>query len=173
MENRGINDAIFWVDKNIIVHNMAPEESITIDLVNSTLYMRNNLIYNNSAGQIMKLGGSRNITKQPQICLGNIFWLNRPSQHDIKQVIRVMARELRFHENLVNNPSADVEIVSPDVPVDSYSLNCTNNWWGSGIESVALSRILDGSTVEGLAFLDVLPIQTQPSTNVSVSGTLH
>ena len=170
MENKGVNDAIFWIDSNVIVHNVASESWNTIQIVNATLYMRKNLVYNNSADHILQFGNAKNVTKLVQTCEDNIFWLNIPHIEGNRQTIVLMAEKVEFHNNIINNPTADVELTSSDVIAGNYSLNCSYNWWGSGLQNDALSKILDGSKVEGFAYVEINPILQTPNPSFSLSS---
>ena len=170
MENKGVNDAVFWVDSNVIMHNMASESWNTIQIVNSTLYMRNNLIYNNSAAHILQFGNAKNVTKLLQTCEGNTFWLNVPHTNVNRQTIILMAEKVEFHNNVINNPVAKAELATSGVITGNYSLNCTYNWWGSGLLNAAVSKILDGSRVDGFADVEIDPILQSPNPSFSLSS---
>ena len=170
MENRGVNDAMFWVGSNVVTHNLGDDSSNTITIVNASLHMLDNFIYNNSAGHVLQLGGSERITTLPQTCEENTFWLNKPHSGFTKQTIILKAQMVEFHNNVINNPTADVELVSSEMKTENYSLNCSNNWWGSGRQSVAASKILDGRLLEGFANVIIDPIHENPQPSFSISS---
>ena len=178
MENIGVNTAAFWVLSNTIMHNIASDSVIGVQIINASSEIEGNFIYNNTMAKIMEIGREGLNTTLQQICINNIFWFNTPQAIDARHTISILVRFLQFHDNVLNNPSTDYELSTSLQGEEihssngSYNLNCTYNWWGTGEISAALVKIKDGRITEGFLDAVILPLSVSPAASFGLSSKL-
>ena len=101
--NGGVRDANVWITRNDIRYSQAPSHESCIHIVNATLEMEGNIIYNNEARFILELV-DREDRALPKKVVGNLFWLNIGLEQSSMFTVAVAARDLVFTGNALQNP---------------------------------------------------------------------
>ncbi len=171
--NTGITDATVHITSNDIRHNSAQDVCSVIQIVNVTLFMDSNVIYNNSGRFILELG-SDNLdiaNTLPQNISNNLFWLNSAHQPS-SYTISANATKVFFQYNLLNNPVNSYEFSARISTPRPALLDCTDNWWGTGQLHEVKDKIRSSSNTMGLPDVTYLPAWLYPQTQYSLSCKL-
>ena len=167
--NSGVNNAKLWVRRNTFQHNSALDKYHTISIENCTVVMEYNVIYNNTGSAIFFLNDGQNTGLKHQI-LDNTFWFNSAQKQPSKISVVLQALTVNFHSNILNNPSNNYEITAAVVQGGEYKLDCSNNWWGSGLSGSVNNRIRDGKTVIGVPIISYEPFLENPPKHFGLSS---
>ena len=103
VENVGVRDANVWLTRNDIRYSQAYSHESCIHIVNATLEMEGNIIYNNEARFILELVDHED-RALPKNVIGNLFWLNIGLQQSSMFTVAVAAQDLVFTGNALQNP---------------------------------------------------------------------
>ena len=174
INNIGENNATLSMTKNDIRHNYAYESHSIIQLVNMTVAMRDNMIYNNSGKYALEIGSETlGCNQLPVQADGNLFWSNAALKRGAKYTVSLNASNVRFTKNIFNNPSNTYEISVREMGIvnaTDASVDCRNNWWGFVLPHFHRIRIRDGRTIEDLAVVESSPFETAPPSGLHFSG---
>ena len=173
VKNTGVNNATLRMTKNNLRHNTADESHSVVQLVNMSVAMEGNLLYNNSGKYTLEIGSESECNRLPVLADGNILWFNTAIKSAAKYTVSLNASDVTFSRNILNNPSNSYELSTRqmgDVNVTDASIDFANNWWGSGLAHVVSRRIRDGRSVEGLPVVVSSPFETVPPSGLHFSS---
>jgi hypothetical protein len=173
VKNTGVNNATLRMTKNNLRHNTADESHSVVQLVNMSVAMEGNLLYNNSGKYTLEIGSESECNRLPVRADGNIFWFNTAIKSAAKYTVSLNASDVTFRLNILNNPSNTYELSTRqmgDVNVTDASIDFANNWWGSGLAHAVSRRIRDGRSVEGLPVVVSSSFETVPPSGLHFSS---
>lgn len=176
VNNHGVNNATVWITGNTIMHNTAFDVNSVVEIINTTLIMHSNLLYNNTGKYIVQLGSSVFTNTLHQLIENNTFWLNAAQLAAFEFTVSINATNVDFHGNALNNPANLYEVsVRKGLLKDGYKalrpdVHCGGNWWGSGRFNVAKRRIRDGRNTRSLPFVKFMPILREPPSFVGLTS---
>ena len=173
VNNTGETTARLTMTKNSLIHNSINDTASVVKLVNVGVAMTDNLFHNNSGRHLVEIGSEEGCLRLPVRADGNVFWLNTALEGADTCAVSLNASDVTFRANIFNNPSNVYELSAQetgDTDGTDATVDCANNWWGSGLAHVVTSRIRDGSKVEGLPTVVWLPFETVPPSGIHFSS---
>ena len=173
VKNTGMNNATLRMINNSLRHSMADESHSVVQLVNVSVAMDGNLLYNNSGMYTLEIGSESVCNQLPVRADGNILWFNTAIKNAAKYTVSLNASDVTFRKNILNNPTNTYELSTRqmgDVNVTDANIDFANNWWGSGLAHVVSRRIRDGRSVEGLPVVVSSPFETVPPSGLHFSS---
>ena len=154
--NVGVNNAKVWIRGNTFQHNSALDKYDTIAIENCTVAMEKNLLNNNTGRAILYINDTQKTGLKHRIS-ENTFWFNSAQQQPDRYTIQLRLHSAQFHFNVINNPTNTYEITALNIPSQKVEINCTHNWWGTGLSSLVSDRIRDGRIM-----IDFIPFLRNP-----------
>ena len=179
--NVGANNASMWLSKNTIRH-MVGTTSV-VQIINASITADGNLFHNNSGKYILELGNQSPFkmlrggvdvqpvsTTLPQTFLNNTFWFNVAQAETLKYTVVVNNSKVTFHNNIFSNPANTFEFAVVVEDSSGVVIDCSQNWWGSGILSTAQLKIRDKQDYSPLVAVIYKPILEIPPPHFGLSS---
>ena len=111
VENVGIRAANVWLTRNDIRYNNGLVRDSCIEILNATLDMEGNVVYNNSAQYILHMRDDLTGSALPKRVVANLFWLNVGLEQSRKHTIAASVYDLVFFGNALQNPANSLEFI--------------------------------------------------------------
>jgi hypothetical protein len=171
VQNIGVNNASVWITGNNIMHNTAYSVDSIIHIINASLIMHSNLVYNNTGRYILELGTASFTNSLAHLIENNTFWLNAAQMASAEYTLAINAKYIKLLNNIFNNPASLFELsLVKGIEKHTSKLECHGNWWGSGRMDIAKRKIRDGRTVLSLPYVMFVPILESPPDFLGLSS---
>lgn len=169
IENTGVQDAQIWLLNNNIQQNRGQDEDTVVQMVNVSVIMASNVLFNNSGRYILQLGRSGLGNILSQNITNNIFWFNAAQQQAARYTVIANASMVTFMQNLLNNPANSYEFSGQNGTPSPAMVNCSYNWWGTGLPDQVKAKLRSSENTQGLPPVTYKPYWTYPPSQFGVS----